>query len=106
LAKILVMIPSGEVYNHDCVRWYRYQEIQRSIDHYHNIGDAFVFDSSLKLLNYDQLDVLEIRNVKPGDVERYNAEYDYVFLRGSNYVHKDMRWSRAATVSRSAPAAT
>src|SRR5687768_15091412 len=44
LAKILVMIPSGEVYNHDCVRWYRYQEIQRSIDHYHNIGDAFVFD--------------------------------------------------------------
>jgi hypothetical protein len=98
LAKILVMIPSGEVYNHDCVRWYQYQEIQRFIDHYHNIGDAFVFDSSLKLLNYDQLDVLDIRTVKPGDVERYNAEYDYVFLRGSNYIHSDMDWENAEQV--------
>ena len=68
------------------------------IDHYHNIGDAFVFDSSLKLLNYDKLDVLDIRNVKPGDVERYNAEYDYVFLRGSNYIHSHMDWENAEQV--------
>jgi hypothetical protein len=98
LAKILVMIPSGEVYNHDCVRWYEYQQVQKHIDHYHNIGDAFVFDSSLKLLNYDKLDVLAIRNVKPGDVERYNAEYDYVFLRGSNYIHSHMDWENAEQV--------
>ena len=62
------------------------------------IGDAFVFDSSLKLLNYDQLDVLDIRTVKPGDVERYNAEYDYVFLRGSNYIHSHMDWENAEQV--------
>jgi hypothetical protein len=92
------MIPSGEVYNHDCVRWYEYQQVQKNIDHYHNIGDAFVFDSSLKLLNYDKLDVLDIRNVKPGDIERYNAEYDYVFLRGSNYIHSDMDWENAEQV--------
>ena len=98
MAKILVMIPSGEVYNHDCVRWYEYQQVQKHIDHYHNIGDAFVFDSSLKLLNYDKLDVLTIRNVKPGDVERYNAEYDYVFLRGSNYIHSHMDWENAEQV--------
>ena len=98
MAKILVMIPSGEVYNHDCVRWYEYQQVQKHIDHYHNIGDAFVFDSSLKLLNYDKLDVLAIRNVKPGDVERYNAEYDYVFLRGSNYIHSHMDWENAEQV--------
>ncbi|MFX8441161.1 hypothetical protein ABTL81_19485, partial [Acinetobacter baumannii] len=64
MANILVMIPSGEVYDHDCVRWYSYQDIQRSIDHYHHIGDAFVFDSSLKLLTYDKLDVLEIREFR------------------------------------------
>jgi hypothetical protein len=98
LAKILVMIPSGEVYNHDCVRWYEYQQVQKHIDHYHNIGDAFVFDSSLKLLNYDKLDVLDIRTVKPGDIERYNAEYDYAFLRGSNYIHSDMDWENAEQV--------
>ena len=53
MARVLVMIPSGEVYDHDCVRWYNYQDVQKSINHYHNIGDAFVFDSSLKLMNYD-----------------------------------------------------
>ena len=31
-------------------------------------------------------------------MDRINAEYDYVFLRGSNYVHKDMRWSQTAEV--------
>ena len=54
MARVLVMIPSGEIYDHDCVRWYRYREIQRSINRYHNIGDAFVFDSSLKLLRLRQ----------------------------------------------------
>ena len=32
MARVLVMIPSGEVYDHDCVRWYNYQDVQRSID--------------------------------------------------------------------------
>ena len=44
MRKILVMIPAGETYDHDCVRWYRAHDVQRSIDHYHNIGDAFVHD--------------------------------------------------------------
>ena len=68
MRKILVMIPAGEVYDHDCVRWYRAHDVQRSIDRYHNIGDAFVHDSSLKLLDYDQVDVLEIT---PGIGDRY-----------------------------------
>ncbi|WP_262270814.1 polysaccharide pyruvyl transferase family protein [Microvirga yunnanensis] len=98
MKRILVISPSGEVYNHDNVRWYRHKDIQRSIDHYHNIGDAFVFDSSLKLLNYDKLDALEIANPDLTQIDRINAEYDYVFLRGSNYVHKDMVWDQAADV--------
>jgi hypothetical protein len=92
MTKILVMIPSGEVYDHDCVRWYKHSDIQRSINHYHNIGDAFVYDSSLKLLDYEKLDVLEIREFKQATVDRANAEYDYVFLRGSNYIHGHMTW--------------
>ena len=95
MANILVMIPSGEVYDHDCVRWYSYKDIQRSINHYHNIGDAFVYDSSLKLLTYDRLDVVEIREFKQELVDRANAEYDYVFLRGSNYIHDHMIWPAA-----------
>jgi polysaccharide pyruvyl transferase WcaK-like protein len=98
MKRILVISPSGEVYNHDNVRWYRHKDIQRSINHYHNIGDAFVFDSSLKLLNYDKLDALEIANPDLSQIDRINAEYDYVFLRGSNYVHKDMAWDQTIDV--------
>lgn len=92
------MIPSGEVYDHDNVRWYRYKDIQSHINQYHNIGDAFVYDSSLKLLNFDKLDVLTIANPNLDDIDRLNEEYDYVFLRGSNYVHKTMRWSQSIEV--------
>lgn len=98
MTNILVMIPSGEVYDHDCVRWYNHKDVQGNINHYHNIGDAFVFDSSLKLLNYNKIDVLRIREVRREDIDRYNAEYDYCFLRGSNYIHADMDWENAIPV--------
>ncbi len=98
MAKILVISPSGEVYDHDCVRWYSDLGFSKAPDHYHNIGDAFVFDSSLKLLNYSHLEPLKIRTPTEADIERYNSEYDYAFLRGSNYLHKDMQWDNAPTV--------
>jgi Polysaccharide pyruvyl transferase len=98
MPNILVMSPSGEVYDHDCVRWYSHTDIQRNINHYHNIGDAFVFDSSLKLLNYNKIDALNIRDARRCDIDRYNAEYDYCFLRGSNYIHSEMDWENAIPV--------
>jgi hypothetical protein len=73
MRKILVMIPAGEVYNHDCVRWYNYQDVAGNMEHYHNIGDAFVYNSSLKLLNYDVLDVMKIADPTDADIERYNT---------------------------------
>lgn len=96
--KILVMIPAGEVYDHDCVRWYRASDTQRSIEHYHNIGDAFVFDSSLKLLDYDHIDSLEISKFDNRKIDVYNSEYDYCFLRGSNYLNPSTNWSHAADI--------
>lgn len=92
MRKILTIIPAGEVYNHDCVRWYRAADVQRSINHYHNIGDAFVHDSSLKLLDYDVVEDVNIREIKDKDVDRYNSEYEYCFLRGSNYINEGMNW--------------
>jgi hypothetical protein len=100
MARILVISPSGEVYDHDNVRWYRHADLQSHIDHYHNIGDAFVFDSSLKLLNFETLEELPITSIDPQQIDRFNAEFDYVFLRGSNYVHAGMNWSRTAEVLR------
>jgi polysaccharide pyruvyl transferase WcaK-like protein len=98
MRKILVMIPAGEVYDHACVRWYDYQNLARNMNDYHNIGDAFVYDSSLKLLDFDQVDVLNISDPSPADIDRYNAEYDFAFLRGSNYIHAAMDWEHAADV--------
>ena len=98
MKKILVISPSGEVYDHDSVRWYSYADIQRNINHYHNIGDAFVFDSSLKLLNFCELEACNIRNPTDAEIDRYNAEFDYVFLRGSNYLHPYMDWENAPAV--------
>jgi Polysaccharide pyruvyl transferase len=96
LPNILVISPSGEVYDHDCVRWY--SKSPNHIERYHNIGDAFVFDSALKLLKFDRLDVCEIQNVREVDIARYNEEFDYVFLRGSNYIHQHMDWENAEAV--------
>ena len=98
MTNILVMIPSGEIYDHDCVRWYDYTNVQRGINHYHNIGDAFVLDSSLKLLNYNKIDTLDIREVNLREIDRYNSEYDYCFLRGSNYINSEMDWENAIPV--------
>ncbi len=98
MKRILVISPSGEVYDHDNVRWYNHTNVQANIEHYHNIGDAFVFDSSLKLLNFSKLEPLKIRTPTDADIDRYNAEYDYAFLRGSNYVHAAMDWENAPRV--------
>ncbi|KZB68258.1 hypothetical protein AUP42_12480 [Thalassospira lucentensis] len=98
MARVLVMIPSGEVYDHDNVRWYNYQQIQRYIDHYHNIGDAFVYDSSLKLMNFEKLGVVEIANPDMAQIDKLREEYDYVFLRGSNYIHSQMDWRNTIEV--------
>jgi len=98
MKKVLVISPSGEVYDHNCVRWYSDLGFAVAPDHYHNIGDAFVFDSSLKLLQYSHLAALDIRAPSDADIDRYNNEFDYAFLRGSNYVHSEMDWENAVPV--------
>jgi hypothetical protein len=98
MKRVLVISPSGEVYDHDNVRWYRHTDIQRSIEHYHNIGDAFVFDSSLKLMRFSTLSAMNIRTPTDAEIDRYNAEYDYAFLRGSNYIHAKATWEQAVHV--------
>lgn len=98
MARVLVISPSGEVYDHDCVRWYRHADLASHIDSYHNIGDAFVFDSSLKLLHFSALAELPIVNPDMGRIDELRSQYDYVFLRGSNYIHGQMNWNSTAAV--------
>ncbi|CAM5181469.1 hypothetical protein BTHI11S_05984 [Bosea thiooxidans] len=72
-----------------------------TVTHLRHRRTGFVFNSSLKLLKFfEKLDELPISRVDPAAIDRINAEYDYVFLRGSNYIHAQMNWSRAAEVLR------
>lgn len=98
MRKILVLIPSGEIYHHDCVRAYNHDQVAVTLDRYYNLGDLFVFDSSLKLLQYDVIETMVIAECSPERIARYNAEFDYCFLRGSNYLHPYMDWEQAEEV--------
>ena len=98
MRKILVMIPAGEVYDHDCTRWYHWDDRQQTIAHYHNIGDSFVFDSSLKLLDYDHVQAVNIREVNEKLIAKANEEFSYCFLRGSNYLHETIDWRHTLEV--------
>jgi hypothetical protein len=49
-------------------------------------------------LSYDRLEVLNIEKVVPEEIDRLRNEFDYVFLRGSNYIHASMNWRYAEEV--------
>jgi hypothetical protein len=95
--KILVMIPAGQVYQHDNVMIYSETRADY-INRYFNTGDMMVYDSILKLLDFAGHDVLKIAQPTQPDIDRYNAEFDYVILRASNFIHEHMKWEKAEWV--------
>ncbi|RDJ22156.1 polysaccharide pyruvyl transferase family protein [Bosea caraganae] len=95
--RALVIYPAGEVYDHDKVRWYR-APMDKLLSDYFNIGDMIVYDSTLKLLKYAHLEPMKIMSPTDADIERYASEFDYVFVRGSNFIHEKMEWYRAVEV--------
>lgn len=95
--KILVMIPAGRRYGHDNVRIYD-QPRSDYVRRYFNTGDMVVYDSTLKLLDFSDLDVLKISDPAMADIGRYNAQFSFAFLRGSNFIHEHMNWEHAPEV--------
>lgn len=92
--KVLVISPAGQVKDHDNVEWYN-QSRAEMIDHYFNIGDMVVFDSTLKLIDYDTVAPMKIIDPTEKDVEEYR-EYDFAIVRASNFVHNGMDFHNAA----------
>ena len=92
--RALVLIPAGARYDHDKVRLHNWP-VSRIIDTYSNIGDLMVYDSTLKILDFETVEVANIVDFSAADVDRYNREFDFAFLRGSNFIHEHMRWERA-----------
>lgn len=92
--RVLVMIPAGEITDgRDDVSWVDLTR-ERIIDRYVNIGDMVVYDSTLKMLEFSEISVAYISDPSPELAAEYNEDYDYCFLRGSNFIRNDMDWLR------------
>jgi hypothetical protein len=92
-ARALVLIPAGARYDHDKIRIHAWP-MERIVGTYVNVGDLMVYDSTLKVLDFETVEVGNITAFTDKDVDRYNAEFDFVFLRGSNFIHEYMDWQR------------
>ena len=49
-------------------------------------------------MRFSDLDAINIRNPSDADIERYNSQFAFAFLRGSNYLHPMMDWKNAPAV--------
>ena len=93
-ARIGVLSPAGRVVNHDQVLTWAQDDPNRSIKAFSNIGDSFVYDSSLKILDFSELVPVMVSDdpkQRAEHIERLNG-LDYVFLRGSNYINTAGKW--------------
>lgn len=95
-SKILVISPAGRTYGHDHVQWYDFPQ-KRIESEYFNIGDMVVYDSTLKILNYESCEPMKIMDPTDVDIQKYKSA-DYVIVRASNFIHNQMVWHRAIEV--------
>jgi hypothetical protein len=83
---------AGRLVTKQSAAWYD-KPFRVLIDEYFNTGDIAVYDSTLKLLDYDNLRHLDIDHPVDHTVAAaINEKYDYVCLRASNYIHEEMQW--------------
>lgn len=94
--QVLVISPAGQTYEHDRVRWYE-EPGEKVLNRYFNIGDMVVYDSTLKMLDYELVGDLKIMDPTDSDVERYKSA-DFAVVRASNFIHNQMQWHRAVEV--------
>jgi len=97
VARILVMKPAG-LATADGVQSPFVGDAEGSVGSFYNIGDLYVYDSSLRILKHDVVEPLNITEVSDERIAHYNANFDYVFLRGSNYINPNATWERASEV--------
>jgi len=90
--RVLVLIPAGARYEHDKVRAHE-KPLKEMIETYTNTGDFTVYDSSLKLLSFKDVTPVKMKTFTDKDIDLYNnGEFDYCFLRGSNFINEHTEW--------------
>ena len=96
---IIALIPSGEVHQHDRVRMVNGDDPAKDVSHQYNAGDMFVYEASLRLLDFDRLITIPTNaTLTDAQIDQLNEEASFAFLRGSNYVHGQMQWGNLPTI--------
>jgi Polysaccharide pyruvyl transferase len=91
--KIVALIPAGETYDKTSVRSWTHADPVSDVKQHYNAGDMFVHEASLRLLDFADVESVHLEaNWDQRTVDRLNEEADYCFIRGSNYIHHEMKW--------------
>lgn len=90
-ARIVCFSAAGKLMRHDEVIAYQ-KNPKDHVERYTNTGDMMVYDSSLKLMSFADLRAPDIFNCTDAEIDLINNEYDFCFLRGSNFIHEGMDW--------------
>jgi hypothetical protein len=98
MARVLVMKPAGKLSPDQGVVSRHVASPENSVKHFYNIGDLYVYDSSLRILEHGTVEALDINTVSDEQIEHYNSNFDYCFLRGSNYINPNAQWGKANEV--------
>jgi hypothetical protein len=96
--KIAFLIPAGEVVDHDRVISYGSRDQTRVINARLNIGDTFVFESSLRLIRFEQLQCFGTSSSNIDEAVALLNDCEVAILRGSNYVNPHMNWGNLPQV--------
>jgi hypothetical protein len=95
---VAFVFPAGEIVGRDSVKWYGSDDLNQTLFHYHNVGDSFVYDSSLKIINALSFFVIDISTANEATIDNVNQNCAAIVLRGSNYFHQHMDWGQAEHV--------
>jgi hypothetical protein len=97
--KIVALIPAGEVHDKTSVRAWSHADPARDVQQRYNAGDMFVYEASLRLLDFDEMEAIPLQSDwDQRTIDRLNAEAQYCFVRGSNYIHHEMKWGNLPTL--------
>lgn len=92
--RIGVLMPAGRVVENVGVVTHTFGYPEKATRLFTNIGDCFVYDSSLRILDYAELYPIYASangDISEAQIEKIN-QLDYLFLRGSNYIHTNGQW--------------
>jgi polysaccharide pyruvyl transferase WcaK-like protein len=100
MPRIGVISPAGRVINRDQVVTHAHGSPAKSLNQFMNIGDAFVYDSSLKILDFAELVPVHVpeNDANLGACIEQIDSLDYLFLRGSNYINTNGSWDRVTAL--------